>query len=145
MKKCLYKYNGNILMLITQLDTCPLNEVLTLINANVFSHHIRAMWRSSRSKPGPDENVLDRGHWCQNSWPDRDNLLIPKVRGEWPVKQEVLKDERCARASLRGGVFNLQAPVNTVSEGQEAKPAIYSSKSTVHHQLITIAGFSSRN
>lgn len=66
--------------------------------------------------------------------------MIPKVRGEWPVKQEVLKDERCARASLRGGLFNLQAPVNTVSERQEEKPAIYSSKSTVLHQLIIIAG-----
>lgn len=60
--------------------------------------------------------------------------MIPKVRGEWPVKQqEVLKDERCVKASLRGGLFNLQEPVNTVSEGSEEKPA--SSQSTVHHQL----------
>lgn len=58
-------------------------------------------------------------------------MLIPKVRGEWPVKQEDSKDERCARASLRGGLFNLEAPVNTVSDGQEEKPAISTSKSTV--------------
>lgn len=122
MKKCLYKYNRIIIMLITQLDKHPLNEFLTLINANVFSYPITATGRSSRSKPGPDENVLERGHWCQSSWPERDNLLIPKVRGEWPVKQKVLKDERCAGASLRGCTFYLQAPANTVSEGQEEKP-----------------------
>lgn len=60
------------------------------------------------------------------------NLVVPKVRGEWPVTQEVLKDERCTRASLRGGLFDLQ--VNPVSEGQEEKPA--SSKSTVHHHQL---------
>lgn len=104
MKKCLYKYNGIILMLITRLDTYPLNEVLC--KCIQPSHAVL------------EANLVQMKMCCNEVTGARTVGLIG-------INKLSLRSERCARASLRGGVFNLQAPVNTVNEGQEEKPAIY--------------------